>query len=339
MGYIGVDLHTNKFTAAYRTSDEVKWVGTFNLDLVGISKFREKISRRDSIAVETTGNTRYFVEQISDAVKEVVIVNTRQFEVIKRSTKKTDENDSKTLAFFLSKGLLPRARMKDKEQSQLSSLINTRDKLVQLRTVLKNKIHNILTSYGIKLKKESLSSNKGLESVFCYGLDPLVTFELEIIVGQIKSLNESISKLENQIKEHGKELKGYKNLTSIKGIGGLSASILLTVIGDVNDFSDGDKLASYFGIVPRISSSNETTHHGRITRQGDKLGRTTLVQCTLIAKRYSPYLQSYYERIKSRRGSGKAIIATARKLLLIIYRTLKNDWIFEDFTNFVLANK
>jgi len=68
-----------------------------------------------------------------------------------------------------------------------------------------------------------------------------------------------------------------------------------------------------------------------------KLGRTTLVQCTLIAKRYSPYLQRFYERIKKKRGSGKAIIATARKFLGIIYRTLKHNWVFADFPNFALA--
>ena len=114
--------------------------------------------------------------------------------------------------------------------------------------------------------------------------------------------------------------------------------MLLTVIGDVNDFPDENKLAAYFGIVPRVSDSNETVRHGRITKHGSKLGRTTLVQCTLVAKRYSPYLSRYYERIKSRRGSGKAIIATARKFLGIIYNTLKNEWVFEDFPSFVLAS-
>jgi hypothetical protein len=61
------------------------------------------------------------------------------------------------------------------------------------------------------------------------------------------------------------------------------------------------------------------------------------VGSALIAKRYSPYLARYYDRIKGRRGGGKAIIALARKFLGIIYRTLKNNWIFENFPNFVLA--
>ena len=61
------------------------------------------------------------------------------------------------------------------------------------------------------------------------------------------------------------------------------------------------------------------------------------MQSALIAANYSPYLKKFYERVKARRGAGKAIIALARKFLGIIYRTLKNNWVFEDFPNFVLA--
>ena len=74
----------------------------------------------------------------------------------------------------------------------------------------------------------------------------------------------------------------------------------------------------------------------RRTKCGTKLGRTTLVQCALFAQRYSPYLKDYYEKKKSR-GTGKAIIVLARKFLGIVYRTLKNKSLFEDFPNFVLA--
>jgi hypothetical protein len=80
------------------------------------------------------------------------------------------------------------------------------------------------------------------------------------------------------------------------------------------------------------------THHGKITKEGSKLGRTTLVQCTLVAIRYPIYLERFYERLRVKKGSGKAIIATSRKLLTIIYQTFKNEWVFEDFGNFVLKN-
>lgn len=89
--------------------------------------------------------------------------------------------------------------------------------------------------------------------------------------------------------------------------------------------------------MPRVSNSNEREHSGKIHKRGSKLGRTALVQSALVAARYSPYLKSFYEGVKARRGAGKAIIALARKFLGIIYRTLKHKWVFQDFPNFVLA--
>jgi len=336
MSYLGVDLHTNSFTVCYRSSKAKERIATFEIRRIG--QFRKSLRKHDELAVEATGNTAWFVEQISDRVSRVVVVDPHQFKVIRKSVKKTDKHDAKTLAFFLSKDMLPEARMKSKENAQLHSLAGTRDKLVKQRTALINKIHNILNGHGMKYKKETLSTDKHLKKVLSFDWDVIVRVELEVLAEQIRSLTKSIRKLDDQMSEHGKNLKGHKNLASIKGIGQRSATVLLSVIDDVNDFADEDKLAAYFGIVPRVSDSNETVRHGRITKNGSKIGRTTLVQCTLVAKRYSPYLRRYYERIKRHRGSGKAIIATARKFLGIIYQTLKNDWIFEDFPNFVIAN-
>lgn len=336
MSYLGVDLHSNSFTVCYRSSQRKERMATF--ELRRISQFRKTLRKRDELAVEATGNTAWFVEQISDRVSKVVVVDPHQFKVIRKSVKKTDKHDAKTLAFFLSKDMLPEARMKSKENAQLHSLAGTRDKLVKQRTALINKIHNILNSHGMKYKKESLSTEKHLKKVLSFDWDVIVRVELEVLAEQIRSLNKSIKKLDDQISEHGKNLKGHENLSSIKGIGERSATVLLSVIDDVNDFADEDKLAAYFGIVPIVSDSNETVRHGRITKNGSKIGRTTLIQCTLVAKRYSPYLRRYYDRIKRHRGSGKAIIATARKFLGIIYQTLKNNWIFEDFPNFEIAN-
>ena len=107
--------------------------------------------------------------------------------------------------------------------------------------------------------------------------------ELEVIAAQIKSLNAGIKRLEKAVEEAARQMEGFANLKSIKGIGARSAGVLLSVIGDVADFASADRLASYFGIVPRVSNSNETVKHGRITKRGSKLGRTTLVQCTLVA--------------------------------------------------------
>ena len=337
MSYLGVDLHTNSFTVCHRTRQGKQRIATYAIDRM--DRFGKTLRKRDEVAVEATGNTAWFVEQIRSSVRKVIVVDPNQFKVIRQSVKKTDKHDARALALFLSKGMLPEARMKEKKNTQLHSLAATRDKLVKQRTALVNKVHNVLNSYGLKWKKETLTTEKGLKSILAFDWDTIVRVELEVLTDQIRSLTRSIKRLDVDIAEHGKVLKGHENLSSIKGIGEKSATVLLSVIGNVKDFANEDKLASYFGIVPRVKDSNEIVRHGRITKHGSTLARTTLVQCTLSAKRYSPYLRRYYERIKRTRGSGKAIIATARKLLGIIYKTLTHDWVFEDFPNFVIATR
>jgi transposase len=333
--HIGIDLHRDRFTCCIRVENGRNYLTEWRLE--DLPRFVAKLRPDDEIAVEVTGNTRLFRDAVAPHVARVVAVDPNQFKVISQSVKKTDPNDARNLALYLEKDLLPEVRMKEKAQAQLASLTQTRDTLVKLRSALKNKINNVLSAHGVNLAKEALSSEKKLDEILAMAFDSMVKLELEVIVEEIRSLNQRVAKLDRAISDEGRKLDGHKNLTSIKGIGPLSASILLSVIGNIDDFADEGKLAAYFGIVPRISKSNQTERAGGITKRGSKLGRTTLVQCALIAQRYSPYLNRYYENIKARRGAGKAIIALARKLLGIIYRTLKNRWVFEDFPNFVLA--
>jgi transposase len=332
--YIGIDLHRNRFTCCIRLENERTYLTEWRLEDLG--RFVKKLRPSDEVAVEITSNTRLFHDAVAPQVARVVVVDTNQFRVISQSVKKTDPNDARLLSLYLSKGLLPEVRMKDKEHGQLASLTQTRDTLVKLRTALKNKVNNILSARGLNLAKEALSSEKKLAEVLELPFDEIVRIELRVIVEQIRSLNRSIAELEKTIGEEGSKLEGHKGLSSIKGIGKITSAILLSVIGDVNDFPDEGHLASYFGIVPRVSNSNETE---RIHKRGTKLGRTALVQSALIAANYSPYLKRFYEQVQARRGAGKAIIALARKFLGIIYRTLKNQWVFEDFPNFVLVEE
>lgn len=334
---IGVDLHKNSFRVCYYRSEKEHPFKTYGVRKTTIEAFKKTLRKSDEVAVESTGNTGYFVRAIEKEVKRVRVINPRQFKVITMSVKKTDDEDALKIAKYLKKDLIPEVRMPNKEQQQMRSLVGTRDKLVKLRTGLKNKIHNILNANGIVSRKEMFSGEKGFVFVKRLGLEDSYQFEVELIVDQIKHLNDSVKKIDQQIKERSEKLNGHQGLKSIKGISDTGAAIFLSAIGDVNDFRDEKALFSYFGIIPRISVSNETSHYGRITKRGNKIARTALVQSTLVAIRYSPYLRAFYDKIKNKRGSGKAIIATSRKMLGIIYKTLKNNWVFEDFTQYKLV--
>jgi hypothetical protein len=81
------------------------------------------------------------------------------------------------------------------------------------------------------------------------------------------------------------------------------------------------------------------TASGKVTVSPDEIRRQ--IQDSLVKDRsqLQPLLETILRTSEGRRGAGKAIIALVRKFLEIIYRTLKNQWVFEDFPNFVLAEK
>ena len=142
--FVGVDLHRNNFTYCIRENGEEKKIGKCEIsDLKG---FASLLGKNTVMAVEATGNTFMFCRFLKAHVGRLVVVNPSQFKVISMSTKKTDRHDAKVLAEFLEKDMLPEVRMKDDLQAKISSLTQTREKLVQLRTVLKNKVNNLLAA-------------------------------------------------------------------------------------------------------------------------------------------------------------------------------------------------
>ena len=170
--------------------------------------------------------------------------------------------------------------MKDDLQAKISSLTQTWEKLVQLRTVLKNKVNNLLAANFIVLKREELSTETGLRKALSFHFDPITNTEMFVVVEQIRSLNQSIEKLDKAIEDHGSKMNGVKNLKSIKRIESKGAATLLSTIGNIHDFCSSKQLAAYIGIVPRVSNSNDTVCHGRITKSGSKIARTTDSMCS-----------------------------------------------------------
>ena len=101
-------------------------------------------------------------------------------------------------------------------------------------------------------------------------------------------------------------------------------------------FPTKKKLNSYFGVIPSVRQSNNKVYYGRITKRGSRMVRATLVQCTLSAINHNQILKPFYLKLKARKGSGKAIVATARKLLELIYYTLSNNIVWEDSNHGVI---
>jgi hypothetical protein len=116
--------------------------------------------------------------------------------------------------------------------------------------------------------------------------------------------------------------------------GEVCARTIRAYTDDVKRFASPKKYASFAGLAPWVQNSNETIHHGSITKRGPKELRTAVVQVVMGLRRMKEKTFSWrhmrrYEAMKKGKGSGKAIIATARKIAVIIWHMLSGDAEFD----------
>jgi len=111
-------------------------------------------------------------------------------------------------------------------------------------------------------------------------------------------------------------------LRSVPGIGLIEAMELLVEFQDVSRFRRAEHLAAYVGLTPSQYSSAEKIRMGRITRSGKNGLRGTLVAASWMLITKDRAMREKYDRIKARSGAKRAIVATARMLLLRLRRIL-----------------
>jgi transposase len=265
----------------------------------------------------------------------VVLVDTYRFSIIAKSKKKTDKADALALARFLKLDHLPQVTALPERIRQLRHLLQARETLVGLRTKLKNLGHACLTRNGIALSRSAFASVIARERLLKRDdLSAADRIILDSAIRQITELDVEVERLEAEIVRLGKNLKGVKLLLQLHGMNLLSAISLLAEIGSIEQFETSKQLVAYSGLATSIRQSNETTRRGHITKQGRKRLRTTAIRAVLsMAGRTSSPLMDFYQKKKREKGSGKAICATARKLLTVIFVMLKKDldyWYLEE---------
>lgn len=335
MRYIGVDLHKTNFVVCFLSEDEQTKTETFPLNQQGLARFKRRLNREDKLAVEASANTFYFCRQIKDRVGEIVVVDTYRFAVIARSKKKTDKKDAAALAGYLKLGYLPAVPVPTEQVEQLRHLFQAPESMVGMLTQLKNMAHAALVRSGYAYGRVAFKSARSRAKLA--KLEQLTAVDrqvVEMVVRQMSQVECEIQRLESEIIERGKSMAGLKQLLQIDGLNLLSAIGLLVEIGSIELFETSKQLVSYAGLATSVRQSNETTRHGKITKQGRKRLRTICIRAVLtMVNRTKTPLMEFYQKKKREKGSGKAICATARKLLVIVFVMLKKGldyWYIED---------
>lgn len=341
---IGVDLHKSQFTVYWKPEATADGrFGRFQTNEAGYNAFERQVSEevdrghQVSLAVESTGNARYFRNRMEALGVRVVVVNSLKFKVVNQSVKKTDRHDASTLAEFLEKDMLPESWLCSAESEELRRLLNVRKRLVESIVVIKNQIHGLLLSMGIESKRGELQSKKERQRVkSVLAAHQLTGAAVEPLFETIDSLDREVKKLEKVITAKTAEDPMVNLIRTIPGAGLITASTIRAHIDDISRFRKPEQLAAYAGLVPWVQNSNKTERYGKITKRGPRELRTALVQVVLgmvrVKKRTGGYrIMTRYARLKKDKGSGRSIIATARLLSVIIWHMLTKNESFDPF--------
>jgi len=249
---------------------------------------------------------------------------------------KNDRLDSIKLATSLRSGQLNGIYIPPKQQQYDRSMVRQRYQYMCDEKRLKNRITSHLDFYGIKvdeIKKGShwsLNYIKHLEHISDQRQDRVLARYLSKLKFERDFVAESLRELKTLARQQRYNAR-FDLITSVPGVGLLTAMVFLTEIGDISRFKKDDHYISYIGLTPSNRSSGEKSHVGRLSKRGNRRVRTALILSAWSSIKSSSFMAAYYEQYRSEgKTANKAIVKIAKKLALIIKAVLRDQTKYDE---------
>jgi transposase len=327
MLHIGIDMH-KRFSRVEVMNGKGEVLDAETLhhdDREGMRAYFRGVGKEAVATIEATRNWYWLYELLEEEGLDVKLAHPMKVRLIAEARIKTDAIDAHVLAQLERTGFLPQAYIPPREVRDNRELLRYRLSLVSIRTGLKNRIHAIIDKLGISHPFSDLFGKAGREFLSTVPLREVYRDELDGYLSAIIFLDEAIKKITREIKVSLRNDPRAELLMSIPGISHITAHLLLCEIGDIRRFPSAKKLSSYAGLVPSTSQSAHHRWHGSITKQGNRYLRWAMVEAAQKAFKKDPRLAFFYRKLKKEKGSAKARVAVARKLLVIVYHVLKDE--------------
>lgn len=341
MRIVGLDVSRSLAEIAYLEDGVLHAGGRTGLRRDELDRFAGRLRTTDHVVLEATGNTATIVNVLRQHVGYVAIANPLRVRLIAEARVKTDKIDAAVLAQLYASGFLPEVWMPDEHTLALRRQISRRSQLVRQRTRLKNEIHAVLAAHlNERCPASDLFGRKGRAWLSVQPLPMDERLGVEQRLRELDRLGEDLHEVEHALAQTTINDERLRKLLTITGVNTTVAIGLLSAIGDVSRFPKPEKLVSYFGLNPAVYQSGPTpARHGHITKRGRSYARAMLVKAAWAAAQSPGPLRAFYLRVRDRRGQSIAIVATARKLAVIVWYVLARDEPFAWVRPAVTASK
>jgi transposase len=290
---------------------------------------------RRRIALEAGAQSAWISRELERLGHEVIVANVRQLKWITASDTKNDPVDARKLALLARSDvrLLAPVEHRTAEQQAELAVIRARDALLRARTLLINSARGMAKGFGLRLPK-SITNTFGKRALA--DLPAMLRPALGGLLEQIDTLSQLITSYDQQIAELADKHPELERLTSICGVGKLTALTFVLTLGRAERFPHSRDVAGFLGLRPKQRQSGGRDPQLGISKSGDPYLRKLLVQC-------SHYILGHWGRdcalrrwglAKSEGGhkaSMRAIVAVARKLSVLLHRLWVSGEFYQPF--------
>jgi transposase len=283
---------------------------------------------------------------VSDLVRrmgiEIQVANTSDDSWRWRKVKKkNDRQDALKAARLSAVNQIREVYIPATEVRQWRALIAYRQQMVWRRTKIKNHIRDLLLREGQILPRGQkcwtqlgVATLEAMTRPFAeVELNELWRAELGLELAQLREVQQKVQVLEDKLNAIGAADARVQLLRTIPGVGPRLAEAIVALLDDPARFRKTGEVSAYIGMVPKELDSGETERRGRITRHGNRLVRSLLVEVAWAGLRHNPWVRENYQRISGGKKSRKkiAIVAVGRKLLVRCWAMLRDNqpWHYE----------
>ena len=341
--YIGLDVHKHYVTVGGMNAQQEMVLRPRNVEMERFKAWAAvNLCQTDEVVLEATTNTWDIYDTVAPLVKRVVVAHPAEVKQIANARVKTDNQDVVRLLRLLIADMLPEVWVPPVEVRELRALISYRWRLVKMATAIQNRMHSLLHRHNIQAPEGKVDTGENREWWEHVQLSELERLRLNQELKTLRLVREHIVEVEHELGRLSTSERWGKQATHIMqlpGVGIVVTMTILSAIGEIQRFPSAKKLVGYAGFGAGVEDSGQKHRDKGITKFGRKELRWALVEAAWQAIRSNARLREEYDQLCKRKHPNQAIVAIARKLLVILWCLLNRQESYNPATDEDLAYK
>lgn len=318
---VGIDIAKNVFQVHHVDQD----TGVIVNKPIPRAKFLEYFANRAPclIGMEACGGSHHWARQLTGMGHQVRLMPT---EFVKAFNIRNKNDAADARAIWLAVQQPGKAiAVKTEMQQAMLPLHRSREQLVKFRTMQINCLRGLLTEYGQVMGKGRLALDKAMPDVLARVANRLPAVLIDTLREQwngLTKLDKQIATIERRLREWKQEDRAVKAISEIPGVGLLTATAAVAMIGDAKAFRSGREFAAWAGLVPKHTGSGGRVNLHGISKRGDTYLRTLLIHGARSVLQHAKAPGPWVEQMSKRRPPNVVIVALANKMARTIWAVL-----------------